>query len=158
MRMKPKQCGNCGKREMELQSLNGPFPWKDYSCMFLLQPLELLKCKNCGEIGYRPKDAERIDRVIEATIRTLVGGFIHTILEREKCSQIVLAERIGVTEAYLSFLKTGSRTSGFQTFNILKILAEDPSAFKISDPVFELEKMISSSDPESYETVLKKLA
>ena len=156
--MKARRCGNCGEIRLEIQSVNGPFPWKDFPCMFLLQPLDLLKCKNCDEIAYRPKDAEKIDRAIEATIRTLTGGFINAILEREKCSQIILSMHIGVTEAYLSFLKNGSRTPGFQTFNILKILAEDPSAFKISDPVFELEKMVSNSDLESYETVLKKLA
>ena len=118
--MSSKQCGNCGKKAMQVQKVSGPFTWKDFSHMILLQPLELLKCSSCGELGYRPKDTENIDRSIEATIRTLTGSLINAIIDREGCSQIVLSKHIGVTPEYLSGLKSGSRTPGFQTFNLLK--------------------------------------
>jgi DNA-binding transcriptional regulator YiaG len=143
---------------MQLQSVDGPFSWKDFSSIRLFHPVELLKCSSCGEIGYRPKDTKEIDRATEATIRTLTGAFISAILAREGCSQIILAQRIGVTPEYLSGLKSGSRTPGFQTFNILKIFAEDRPAFQISDPTFEVKQAVSDSDAESYEIVLKKLA
>ena len=156
--MKARQCGNCGNKTMELQSVKGPFPWKDFSAVSLLAPIELLKCSKCGELGYRPKDAETIDRAVEATIRALTGMFIESIISREKCSQLVLAERVGITPEYLSGIKTGTRTPGFQTFNILKILAEDPSAFQVSDPLFEIDEIISSPPMESYRAALKKLA
>ena len=156
--MKPRQCGNCGKKTMRIQSVDGPFPWKDFSGVHLLEPIELLKCSHCGEIGYRPNDTGIIDRSVEATIRTIAGKFIETIISREECSQILLAARVGITPEYLSGIKTGTRTPGFQTFNILKILAENPTAFVISDPLFQSDDIVSEPPLESYKAVLKKLA
>ncbi len=143
---------------MQLADVNGPFPWKDFPFMYVLVPIKLLKCSSCGEVALRPDDPQSVDRSVEASIRTLAGGFISSIIGRERCSQINLAGRIGVTPEYLSGLKSGSRTPSFQTFNILKILSENPSAFKISDPIFELENIVAASDVKSYATTLKKLA
>lgn len=156
--MKNKQCGNCGKKMMRLQQVDGPFSWKDFSSVTLIESIELLKCDHCNEIAIRPKDASTIDHAAEATIRALTGKLITTIIEREKCSQLVLAERVGVTPEYISQIKTGSRTPGFQTFNILKIFAEEPSAFKISDPMFSNDELFSEIPVESYRDVLRKLA
>ena len=156
--MKSRQCGNCGKTAMKLEMVRGPFSWKDYSSITLIQPLELFQCSNCGELGYTAKDAEVIDRSIEASIRALAGMFIENIIEREKCSQLTLAARTGITPEYLSGIKTGTRTPGFQTFNILKILSEDSSAFRISDPQFQMDEKTSELPIESYQEALKKLA
>lgn len=156
--MKNKQCGNCGKKTMQLQQVLGTFSWKDFSSITLLEPIELLKCTNCNEIGLRPKDSGVIDHAAEATIRSLTGKLITTILERENCSQLTLAERVGITPEYLSGIKTGTRTPGFQTFNILKIFAEEHSAFEISDPTFTNEELFSDIPVESYREVLRKLA
>lgn len=156
--MKNKQCGNCGKKTMQLQQVHGPFAWKDFSSVTLLEPIELLKCTNCNEIGFRPKDGGAVDHAAEATIRSLTGKLITTILERENCSQLILAERVGITPEYLSGIKTGTRTPGFQTFNILKIFAEEHSAFAISDPTFTNEELFSDIPVESYREVLRKLA
>jgi hypothetical protein len=156
--MKLKQCGKCGNKTMMLSKVRGPFPWKDFSAVTLTQPLELLKCSSCGELGYRPKDAEMIDRSIEATIRALSGMFIENVIAREKCSQLILAAHIGITAEYLSGIKTGTRTPGFQTFNFLKTLAEDASAFRVSDPLFQMDEILSELPKESYEEALKKLA
>ncbi len=154
--MKARQCGNCGKNTMTLQKVHGPFSWKDFMSVVLLEPIDLLQCSNCGEIGYRPKDTETIDRSIEATIRALSGKLVETIIEREECSQTILAQRIGITPEYLSGIKSRTRTPGFQTFNMLKILAEEPSAFEISDPTFDIDDI--EVPVESYREVLKKLA
>lgn len=156
--MKARQCGNCGNKTMQLQNVKGPFPWKDFSAVSLLEPIELLKCSTCGELGYRPKDTETIDRGVEATIRALTEKFIETIISREKCSQLNLAQRIGITPEYLSVIKNGTRTPGFQTFNMLKILVEEPSAFAASDPGFNIDDIISEVRVESYREVLRKLA
>lgn len=153
-----KQCGNCGKKTMVRTPVQGPFPWKDFPAMFAHEPIELFKCSNCGEVGYRPGDTPKIDRAVETTIRGLTIGFIHTIIVREKCSQIVLAERIGVTPEYISQLKSGSRTPSFQAFNMLKILSEFALAFPVSDPVFELEKIVAESDKHYFDEAEKKLA
>ncbi len=152
-----KRCGNCGKMEMKLTKTLGPFRWKDFSKVTLVHPIELLKCQSCGEHGIRPGDAKRLDHVIEASIRSYSKEMVETILAREECSQIDLAARAGITPEYLSGLKTGSRTSGFQTFNILKMLATDPKAFAISDPAGSLTDELMSSAKDNYEEMLQKL-
>jgi len=143
---------------MLLTMVRGPFWWKDFASVTLIEPLELLACSNCGEIGRQPGDAKIVDRATEATIRALTGMFIENIIAREKCSQLVLAKRVGITPEYLSGIKTGTRTPGFQTYNILKILSENASAFKISDPQFHIDKIIAELPIESYHQALKKLA
>lgn len=153
-----RQCGNCGKKAMAYAKVQGPFIWKDFPAMLSHVPLDLLKCGNCGELGYLPSDTKKIDHAVEATIRGLIVSFIHVILKRERCSQIVLASRLGVTPEYISQLKSGSRTPSFQAFNMLKILAESKSAFPISDPTFQLEKIVSESDKRYYDEAFKKLA
>ena len=153
-----KQCGTCGEKTMARARVRGPFPWKDYPSMLTHEPIELLRCSSCGEVAYRPGETKKVDHALEATIRGLTIGFIHTILERERCSQIVLASRLGVTPEYISQLKAGSRTAGFQTFNMLKILAESKSAFPISDPEFDLKRIVSNADQRYYAEALKKLA
>jgi|GEM_PF-2067379 len=156
--MKSKRCGNCGKMEMKLTKTQGPFRWKDFAQVTLVNPIELLKCQNCGEHGLRPGDAKNVDHAIEASIRAYSKEMVETILAREECSQIDLAARTGITPEYLSGLKTGSRTPGFQTFNILKMLASDRKAFEISDPMGELLEELSSSAKDNYDEMLQKLA
>lgn len=153
-----KQCGNCGKKSMARAKVQGPFPWKDFPAMLVHSPIDLLKCSNCSEVGYLPGDTKKVDLAVEATIRGLTIGFINTILEREHCTQISLAGRIGVTPEYVSQLKSGGRTPSFQTFNMLKILSEFASAFRVSDPIFELEKMVAESGKDNFDEALKKLA
>gem|GEM_PF-6006714 len=70
---------------------------------------------------------------------------VETILTREECSQIDLAARAGITP-------------GFQTFNILKMMASDPKAFQISDPSTGLLEELTSSTKDNYEEMLQKLA
>lgn len=156
--MKPRQCGNCGNKTMSLQKVAGPFPWKDFPAVQLVAAIELLKCSSCGETGLRPNDSDRIDRAVEASIRVISRVLVDSILSREACSQIALAARIGVTPEYLSGIKNGLRTPGFQTFNMLKILAEGHDAFLAADPLFQLEEFSSQASIEDYEEALKKLA
>jgi hypothetical protein len=156
--MKNKRCGNCGKMSMKMTKTQGPFRWKDFVSVTLVHPVELLKCRECGEHGLKPGDAKKLDHAIEASIRAYSKEMVETILAREECSQIDLAARAGITPEYLSGLKTGSRTSGFQTFNILKMLASDPKAFEISDPKVALLDELTSSAKDNYEEMLQKLA
>lgn len=126
--------------------------------MYLHSPIELLKCSNCGEIAYLPGDTKKVDHAVEATIRALTIGFINSITKRYDCSQIVLAAHVGVTPEYISQLKAGSRSPGFQTFNILKVLQENEQAFRISDPAFDLEKIVSQADEDNLTVAYQKLA
>lgn len=64
----------------------------------------------------------------------------------------------GIPPEYLSGLKTGARTPGFQTFNILKMLASESKAFEISDPKVALLDELTSSVKDDYEEMLQKLA
>ena len=48
--------------------------------------------------------------------------------------QIDLAAILGITPEHLSAIKGGGRIPSFQTFNFLKTLALDESAYKIANP------------------------
>ncbi|MGK5090044.1 hypothetical protein WDW86_21035 [Bdellovibrionota bacterium FG-2] len=156
--MKNKRCGNCGQMGMKLTKTQGPFRWKDFARVTLVCPLSLLKCHHCGEHGLRPGDAKHLDHAIEASIRAYAKEMVETTLAREECSQIDLASRAGITPEYLSGVKTGARTPGFQTFNILKMLASDPNAFEISDPMSGLIEELTHNAGDSYAEMLKKIA
>jgi DNA-binding transcriptional regulator YiaG len=143
---------------MKITKTQGPFRWKDFASVLLVSPIELLKCQDCGEHGLRPGDAKNLDHAIEASIRSYSKEMVETILAREECSQVDLAARAGITPEYLSGLKTGARTPGFQTFNILKMLASDPRAFEISDPKSGLLEDLTSSAKDNYDEMLQKLA
>ena len=75
-----------------------------------------------------------IDKAIEESVRTQVFKFIEIIIQREKCAQGDLAQRLGVTPQYLSAIKSGSKLPGYQTFNFLKILAANAQAFRLASP------------------------
>lgn len=143
---------------MKLTKTQGPFRLKDFAKVTLVHAVELLKCPHCGEHGLRPGDSKALDHAIEASIRAYAKEMVEAILAREECSQIELAARAGVTPEYLSGLKTGSRTPGFQTFNILKMLASDPRAYEISDPMAGLLEELTSSAKDNYDEMFKKLA
>ena len=136
--MKNKRCGNCGAKSISKKPTIGPFPWKDYPKVYLVTPIELHQCDVCGEYMGPAGEGAMIDEAIEASIKAQVRLFVEKIVEREKCTQVDLAERIGVTPEFLSNIKNGLKTPGFQTFNFLKILAVDEQAFRLASPSAKL--------------------
>lgn len=129
-----KRCGNCGSFAVVKKPTIGPFPWKDYPQIYLNTPVELHQCDVCGEHLGRAGEGAMIDRAIEQSIRSQARNFIETIIDRENCTQVDLAERVGVTPEFLSNVKNGTKLPGFQTFNFLKVLALDERAFKVASP------------------------
>lgn len=156
--MKNRRCGNCGLFEMKLTKTQGPFCWRDFPRVTLVQPIELLKCSQCGEHGLRAGDSKLLDKAVEASIRTYAKEWIEMVLTREECSQVELAGHVGITPEYLSWVKNGVRTPAFQTFNMLKTLASDPRAFVISDPLKEMIECIEEDVSEFYGQMMSKLA
>ena len=133
---KGKRCGECGSIETSPQDAYGPFPWRDYKKVLLARPVTLMTCLDCGNVMLygKTKDAERLDQAIEESITIQVQQFIDQVLKREKCRQIDLAARLGITPEYVSAIKIGAKIPGFQTFNFLRILAQDENAFRFADP------------------------
>ncbi len=123
--------------------MHGPFPWKDFRRVYLIKPIKLYQCGKCGEHQLAYREGALLDKAIEASIRMQVRKFIQQITLREHCSQVGLAERLGVTPEYLSALKHGTRTPGFQTFNFLKTLALEAKAFDAADPEHSSLKKVS---------------
>jgi len=136
--MKNRRCGNCGSFKIKKVAYHGPFPWKDYPQIYLVRPFKMDQCQVCGETMGPVGEGEKIDRAIEESIRAQVRLFIDKITKREKCKQIDLAERLGVTPEYLSALKTGAKIPAFQTFNFLKVLAVNEQAFQLANPAAKL--------------------
>lgn len=68
-------------------------------------------------------DSRKLDQAAEDSILDQVHIFIDRIIKRENCTQVELAQRLGVTSQYLSSIKNGTNIPGFQTFNFLKVLA-----------------------------------
>jgi len=132
--MSGKRCGNCGSTKFVEVENKGPFPWKDFPMVFLAHGIPMLKCTNCGEAMMPASLAPKIDAAISESISTQVKEFIGLIIEREKAMQTELSQRLGVTPEYLSEIKSGRKIPSFQTFNFLKVLAQDHEAYTISNP------------------------
>ena len=132
--MNNKRCGNCGSTKINEVSIKGPFPWKDFPMVFLAQGIPMLKCSECGETMMPASLGVKLDEAITESISTQVREFISQIMQREKAMQTELSQRLGVTPEYLSEIKSGRKIPSFQTFNFLKVLAQDKKAYAISDP------------------------
>ena len=128
------RCGNCGSFDVVSQETTGPFPWRDYPATYLVKPINLLTCKKCGENILRYADVDKLDEAIEQSLTQLTQTLISAILQREGCTQEVLASRLGITPQHLSNLKGGAKIPGFQTFNFLKTFYLDKTAFDKADP------------------------
>ena len=132
--MKNKRCGNCGSKDLVELENKGPFPWKDFPMVFLAHGISMQKCHNCGETIMPASLAPKIDKAILESISNQVKEYIAQIIDREKALQIELSQRLGVTPEYLSEIKSGRKIPSFQTYNFLKVLAQDKKAYAISDP------------------------
>jgi len=132
--MKVKRCGNCGSAKIREVKNKGPFLWKDFPMIFLAEGIAMPKCSECGEAIMPASLAPKIDEAITGRISEQVKTFIAKILERERVMQTELSQRLGVTPEYLSEIKSGRKVPSFQTFNFLKVLAQDRKAYAISDP------------------------
>lgn len=139
--MKTKRCGECGSKELSEKNQRGkPFPWREYPAVFLTKDLRVLECDLCHNQILSGNDVTRLTQALVDSVSENTGMFIETILTREKCSQIELATRLGVTPEYLSEIKSGRKQPGFQTYNFLKTLASDPKSFIVSDPNYTGEQ------------------
>lgn len=139
--MSPKRCGNCGSTNMARINQRGKaYPWRDYRAIKLLNDdLILLECKECNETIVNGSELSKIDRAIEKSIAIMVQSYLEAILLREHCSQAAIADHLGLTEEYLSEIKSGRKTPKFGTFNFLKSMALSHEVFTASDPEVEVE-------------------
>jgi DNA-binding transcriptional regulator YiaG len=129
MELSQKRCGKCGEQTLKKINVNGvaSFPWKDFPAVFITRDLELWTCASCGETAMTRGDAQRTDEAIEGTIRDQTSQFIDIIKSKAGVTGIVLAEMVGVSPTYLSSLHSGKRTPSFQLWNLLKMIAMDPT-------------------------------
>lgn len=143
--MKALRCGECGSKEIEKRNQKGKdFPWKDYPSVFLSKDYEVLQCKICRNLILSDSDVKRLNEVILKTIIEDTKYFIEVILSRENCKQSELATHLGVSQEYLSEIKSGRKQPGFQTYNFLKTLAVEQRSFVVSDPKFDRFRRISA--------------
>ena len=136
-----KQCGNCGQ-SMERQAVS-TIHWKDFRNLELLNPLQLLRCSSCGEVGYFAGEVSLVDKAAQNTLQTVTAHLIEKILSEHHCSQAELASRLGITETHISHLKNGTKTIGFQTFNFLKTIALGKDAFEKASPTIPLKHLMA---------------
>lgn len=139
--MKTKRCGECGSKEVSVKNQRGkPFPWRDYPAVFLAKDLRVLECDLCHNQILSGTDVTKLTDALVESVSENTAMFIETVLTREKCTQVELATRLGVTPEYLSEIKSGRKQPGFQTYNFLKTLASDPRSFAVSDPNYAGEQ------------------
>jgi hypothetical protein len=87
---------------------------------------------------------KKFDVLIKGSINQQVNLFINKILVRENCNQGGLVQHLGVTQEYISEIKSGRKTPSFQTFKFSKKLAIDEASFGISNPMFGISKQVST--------------
>lgn len=145
--MKPKRCGNCGSNNIKKDVLTGfILPWKDYPAVQLLEDEpHFFRCQKCGEPMLSAKETKAFDELTKSSINQQINLFIDKITKREHCNQGELAQHLGVTQEYLSEIKSGRKTPSFQTFNFLKTLAVNEDSYDISDPKFDVLKRVAGT-------------
>jgi len=137
------RCGECGKREFEVQNVNGKFsaPWKTFPKVFLTKDLELPICLNCGNYIIVGDAADRINAALEASIRDQTAQFLTIIKSKAGITAAKLGELVGVSAEYLSLLGSEKRTPTYKVWNLLKIIARDPKRISLEmEPNWDLRK------------------
>lgn len=143
MKNKPSRCGNCGSPKIELIEVDGPFPWRDFPAVYLVEPLKMLVCRECGERISRYHQRGEIDEAIHSTLKRRVVHYIDEVITREGCLQAELAKRLGATPEYLSEIKSGRKIPSFSFYTLLKLFAKVPGSFRLSDPREETREELS---------------
>lgn len=140
MNLKNKRCGDCGAKAYEKSLVKGKWnkPWKDFPAIYLTKGIELWVCGECSAYAVTPLDAKKIDEAIEAAIRSQASQFLEIIHGKSGLTYEVIAHRLGYSNAYISSIKTASKTPAFKLWNQLKAIAIDPKAAMASlDPDFD---------------------
>ena len=118
-------------------------PWKDYPAVYLLDDkAHFLRCQKCGELIFSANQSKALDELTKKSINQQVILFIDKIIGREKCNQGELSQHLGVTQEYLSEIKSGRKTPSFQNFNFLQTLAINETSYDVSDPKFDVLKRV----------------
>ncbi len=138
-----KACSECGQRCYQRQKVRGLWkhPWQDFPCIFLLEEVQVWICSNCKNVASVKGDAEKLDSVIESSVREQTSQFIEIIKAKTGVTNERIAQLIGISPSYLASLNSQKRTASFNLWNELKAIAIDPEEMiKRLDPSWDLLK------------------
>lgn len=122
-----KRCGECGSTNIVLKSARGKtFPHKEYRAVPLLFDYDVRTCENCGNLILSNTNIWELNELIEKSIQLLVQKSINAIVEHG-LNQVAVAQMLGQTPQYISYLKAGSKTPSFATLSLLRIYAKYPA-------------------------------
>lgn len=141
MDLSKKRCGECGEKAYKMQKIEGQWkkPWKDFPSVFLTKTLELWVCGECSVHAVTPKDSEKIDAAIEASIRSQVSQFLDIINAKSGLKFEAIAVRLGYSPSYISSLKNEKTTPAFKLWNQLKSISINPKReMEQLDPDFDI--------------------
>jgi transcriptional regulator with XRE-family HTH domain len=102
-------------------------PWKDFPFVDIAFDLTVEACVECDEVLLSSHEIEELDLCLEKSIRAQTANFLKIIKHESKLNQKTIASKIGLSEAYISDLISKKKTSSYQIFNLIKILANHPS-------------------------------
>lgn len=128
MDLSSKRCGECGANAYVRKNIKGPWqrPWRDYPAVLLAEELSLWTCQACSSSAVTPGDAEKIDTVIERSIRGQSSQFLDIIKSNSGLSFDEVAMRLGIAPSCLSRLRSGNKTPSFHLWSLFKAMASDP--------------------------------
>lgn len=143
MDLKNRKCGSCGEKSFkEVSNIKTwKHQWKDYPSVFLLEPITVRECENCGEIATTLKESKIRDSIIESSIREQTSQFLEIISSKTRLNFEDISIRLGYDKSYISRLKKKRVTAAFKLWNQLKSIAINPNIIKNElDPSYDIMK------------------
>ena len=125
------RCPTCGTgRVRDLARSGRTLPFRTMKAISIPADLEIPTCDNCGETWLDELATTRLQDALESQFRVIVRGrFVAALDEIVRfVSQRKLEERIGLSQGYLSKLRSGVRDASPELVSLLGLIAIDPGA------------------------------
>lgn len=145
MDLSKKRCSECGEGSYKKKLVLGRWnhPWKDFPSVFLMEEVSIWICSNCKNVASVKGDAEKLDRVIEDSIKEQVSQFIQIIRSKAEVNNEQIASLIGISPTYLASLHSKKKVPSFTLWNELKMIAISPEEMiEKLDPSWDLKNLL----------------
>jgi hypothetical protein len=130
---KPRRCRECGEGMIRpLAKAGRRMPYRNMLALHVPATLAIPTCDSCGTEWIDGATAEALDAALEGAyiheLHRRLDAAIERITSMTSIPQRRLEQLLGLSEGYLSRLRTGRGDPSAQVVSALALLAQDPQA------------------------------
>lgn len=123
------RCTECGNGMILMNAKAGRFsPWRNMPSVPIPSDFEIPSCNNCGAEWLDEDTAEALDRVLGVEYRRILRERVRHAIDvlTPHISQRRLESLLGISQGYLSRLRSGEKDPSPELVSNLALLARDP--------------------------------